>query len=146
MSLSDGGSKMSKSDPNEGSRIHLLDPPEVIQRKVKRAKTDPVMGLSFDPGRPEAANLLGLYAVLSGRGREAAALECADMGWGRFKPLLTETLVESVRPIQERYAAISADPGGIEAVLGRGRERAEAVASATLARLQGALGFLPRRH
>jgi tryptophanyl-tRNA synthetase len=143
MSLGDGRSKMSKSDPNEGSRIHLLDPPEVIQRKIKRAKTDPVIGLSFDPERPEAANLLGLYAVLSGRGRDLAAAECADMGWGRFKPLLTEALIESLRPIQERYAAIAADPGGIESVLGRGRERAESVAAATLTRLRQALGFLP---
>ncbi|MCF8132461.1 MAG: tryptophan--tRNA ligase [Synechococcus sp. Tobar2m-G35] len=144
MSLVDGRSKMSKSDPNEGSRILLLDPPEVIQRKIKRAKTDPVMGLSFEPDRPEAANLLGLYAVLSGRGRALAEADCADMGWGRFKPLLTEALVESLRPIQERYAAIAADPGAIETVLDRGRERAEAVADATLARLRQALGFLSR--
>ena len=86
MSLTDGRSKMSKSDPNEGSRITLLDPPELITKKIKRAKTDPERGLEFaNPDRPETDNLLGLYAILSGKGRESAAKECADMGWGEFK-------------------------------------------------------------
>jgi tryptophanyl-tRNA synthetase len=136
---------MSKSDPNEGSRINLLDPPELITKKVKRAKTDPVMGLEFDnPERPETDNLLGLYALLSGKGRDAAASECTQMGWGTFKPLLAETLVESLRPIQERYASLSADPTELDRVLLQGRERANAVAEATLERTRQALGFLPR--
>jgi tryptophanyl-tRNA synthetase len=144
MSLTDGTSKMSKSDPNEGSRIALLDPPELIGRKIRRARTDPTMGLEFgNPERPEADNLLGLYAVLSGRGREAVAVECAEMGWGRFKPLLTEATVEALRPIQERYRALRTDPGTLEQVLADGRERARAVADATLQRVRDALGFLP---
>ena len=74
MSLTDGRSKMSKSDPNEGSRITLLDPPELITKKIKRAKTDPERGLEFgNPDRPETDNLLGLYAILSGKEREQAA-------------------------------------------------------------------------
>ena len=145
MSLTDGRSKMSKSDPNEGSRINLLDDPELITKKVKRAKTDPVMGLEFDnPERPETDNLLGLYALLSGKGREAAANECAAMGWGTFKPLLAETLVEALRPIQERYASLNADPAELDRVLQRGRDRANAVAEATLERTREVLGFLPR--
>jgi tryptophanyl-tRNA synthetase len=145
MSLTDGRSKMSKSDPNEGSRITLLDPPELITRKIKRAKTDPVMGLEFgNPERPEADNLLGLYALLSGRGREAAAAECAAMGWGSFKPLLAETVVEALRPVQERYSELRRDPATLEAVLRSGRERADAVAQTTLERVRSALGFLPR--
>lgn len=144
MSLSDGTSKMSKSDPNEGSRIALLDPPELISRKIKRARTDPTMGLEFgNPERPEADNLLGLYAVLSGRGRAAVASECAEMGWGRFKPLLAEAAVEALRPIQQRYHDLRVDPGALEAVLTEGRERAAAVADATLQRVRDALGFLP---
>jgi tryptophanyl-tRNA synthetase len=144
MSLSDGTSKMSKSDPNEGSRIALLDPPELISQKIKRARTDPTMGLEFgNPERPEADNLLGLYAVLSGRGRTAVASECAEMGWGRFKPLLAEAAVEALRPIQRRYGELRADPGSLEGVLAEGRERAAAVADATLQRVRDALGFLP---
>jgi tryptophanyl-tRNA synthetase len=121
----------------------LLDSPEVITKKVKRAKTDPVMGLEFgNPERPETDNLLGLYALLSGKGREAAAAECAAMGWGTFKPLLAETLVEALRPIQERYNDLSADPAELDRVLKAGSERANAVAQATLERTREALGFL----
>jgi tryptophanyl-tRNA synthetase len=98
MSLTDGTKKMSKSDPSELSRIDLLDPPELIQKKIKRCKTDPVRGLAFgDPDRPECNNLLTLYMLLSGQSQEAVAAECADMGWGQFKPLLTETMVSALR-------------------------------------------------
>ncbi len=144
MSLTDGRSKMSKSDPNEGSRITLLDPPELITKKIKRAKTDPVMGLEFgNPERPEADNLLGLYALLSGQSRTAVAAECAEMGWGKFKPLLAEAAVEALRPIQERYGQWRQDPASLEQVLSQGRQRAQAVAEATLERVRSALGFLP---
>jgi tryptophanyl-tRNA synthetase len=144
MSLTDGGSKMSKSDPNEGSRITLLDPPELITKKIKRAKTDPTMGLEFgNPERPEADNLLGLYAILSGLGRDAAARECAQMGWGQFKPLLAEATVEALRPVQERYRELRQDASLLAAVLQQGRERATAVADATLSRVRDSLGFLP---
>jgi tryptophanyl-tRNA synthetase len=143
MSLTDGSSKMSKSDPNEGSRITLLDPPELITKKFKRAKTDPTMGLEFgNPERPEADNLLGLYAILSGLGRDAAARECAQMGWGQFKPLLAEAAVEALRPVQERYRELRQDPGALDTVLKQGRERATTVAEATLGRVRDALGFL----
>jgi tryptophanyl-tRNA synthetase len=145
MSLTDGTSKMSKSDPNEGSRITLLDPPEAITRKIRRAKTDPVMGLEFgNPERPEADNLLGLYALLAGRSREQAAAECASMGWGTFKPMLAEATVEALRPVQARYAELRGDPATLEQVLRSGRQRAAAVAGATLERVRNALGFLPR--
>jgi tryptophanyl-tRNA synthetase len=144
MSLTDGSSKMSKSDPNEGSRINLLDPPELVTKKIKRAKTDPVMGLEFgNPERPEADNLLGLYALLAGRSADQAASECAQMGWGQFKPLLAEAAVEALRPLQQRYAELRADRPTLETVLQQGRERAAAVADATLARVKDALGFLP---
>jgi tryptophanyl-tRNA synthetase len=143
MSLTDGRSKMSKSDPNEGSRINLLDPPELISRKIKRAKTDPQMGLEFgNAERPEADNLLSLYALLAGRSREAAAAECAAMGWGAFKPLLAEAAVAALSPLQERYRDLRSDPRYLEAVLRQGRDRASDVAAATLARVRQSLGFL----
>lgn len=143
MSLTDGRSKMSKSDPNEGSRITLLDPPDLITKKIKRAKTDPQMGLEFgNPDRPETDNLLGLYAILSGKGREAAAQECADMGWGKFKPLLAESAVSALEPIQTRYNELMADRGELNRVLSAGRDRANAVAEATVDRVRTSLGFL----
>ena len=146
MSLTDGRSKMSKSDPNEGSRITLLDPPELITKKIKRAKTDPQMGLEFgNPERPETDNLLGLYAILSGKGRPAVAEECAEMGWGRFKPLLAEAAVAALEPIQARHRELMADPAELDNVLAAGRDRAETVAVSTLERVRSAMGFAPRR-
>lgn len=142
MSLTDGTRKMSKSDPSDMSRIDLVDPPEVIQRKIKRCKTDPVKGLAFDdPERPECHNLLTLYMVLSGQTRDAVAAECADMGWGQFKPLLTETVVEALRPIQEKLQALMADRTYLESVLKQGRDKAEAIATTTLAKAKTALGY-----
>ena len=143
MSLTDGRSKMSKSDPNEGSRITLLDPPELITKKIKRAKTDPERGLEFgNPERPETDNLLGLYALLSGKGREAAAAECSEMGWGQFKPLLAEATVAALDPIQKRYHELMEDRAQLLAVLETGRQRAGAVADASVQRVRAALGFL----
>ena len=145
MSLTDGRSKMSKSDPNEGSRITLLDPPELITKKIKRAKTDPERGLEFgNPERPETDNLLGLYAILSGRGREAAAAECAEMGWGQFKPLLAEATVAALEPIQARHRELMADRSELDQVLADGQQKAETVANATLERVRDALGFAKR--
>ena len=143
MSLTDGRSKMSKSDPNEGSRITLLDPPELITKKIKKAKTDPERGLEFgNPDRPETDNLLGLYAILSGKGREAAAQDCADMGWGQFKPLLAEATVAALEPIQQRYRELMDDRSQLESVLRNGRERASAVAEANVQRVRQSMGFL----
>ncbi len=145
MSLTDGRSKMSKSDPNEGSRITLLDPPELITKKIKRAKTDPKRGLEFsNPDRPETDNLLGLYAILSGKGREAAADECADMGWGQFKPLLADAAVAALEPIQARHKELMADRVELDRVLAKGRDQAESVANASLERVRDALGFAKR--
>jgi len=145
MSLTDGRQKMSKSDPNEASRISLLDPPELIRRKIKRAKTDPVMGLEYDnPDRPESHNLLGLYALLTNKSPQEALDECDGMGWGRFKPLLAEATVASLEPIQERHRELIGNQPYLDAVLLDGAEKASAVADATLERLNRALGLLPR--
>ncbi|MBD2357729.1 tryptophan--tRNA ligase [Tolypothrix sp. FACHB-123] len=142
MSLTDGTRKMSKSDPSELSRINLLDTPEQIANKIKRCKTDPVRGLTFDdPERPECNNLLTLYLLLSGKKKEDVAAECKDMGWGQFKPLLTETAIASLKPIQEKYQAIMADKGYLESVLREGRQKAETVAKQTLAEVKAALGY-----
>lgn len=142
MSLTDGTKKMSKSDPSDQSRIDLTDPPNVITKKIKRAKTDPERGLEFDnPERPECNNLLGLYQLLSGQTKEAVAQECADMGWGQFKPLLAETTVEALKPIQERYDELMSDRTYLKQVLADGKERAQAVAAPTLEKVKKAMGF-----
>ncbi|AFY50779.1 tryptophanyl-tRNA synthetase [Nostoc sp. PCC 7524] len=142
MSLTDGTRKMSKSDPSELSRINLLDTPDQIANKIKRCKTDPVRGLTFDdPERPECNNLLTLYMLLSGKAKEEVAAECQDMGWGQFKPLLTETAINALKPIQEKYQQIMDDKGYLESVLRDGREKAEAIANQTLKDVKAALGY-----
>ncbi len=142
MSLTDGTKKMSKSDPSAQSRINLLDSPDEIRQKIKRCKTDPVRGLAFDdPERPECQNLLTLYMLLSNQSKAAVAEECAEMGWGQFKPLLTETTVEALRPIQARYHELMADPLAVQTVLKTGREQAETVAQDTLDQVKTALGY-----
>ncbi len=142
MSLTDGTRKMSKSDPSEQSRINLLDTPDEIKRKIKRCKTDPVRGLTFDdPERPECNNLLGLYMLLSNQSKDAVAAECQDMGWGQFKPLLTDTVVAALEPIQTKYHEIMSDRPYLESVLRQGRENAEEIANATLNRVKTAMGF-----
>ncbi|MEH2174505.1 tryptophan--tRNA ligase [Nostoc sp.] len=142
MSLADGTRKMSKSDPSELSRISLLDSPEQIQYKIKRCKTDPIRGLTFDdPARPECNNLLTLYTLLSGKKKEDVAVECQDMGWGQFKPLLTDTIIEALKPIQEKYHSITADKSYLESVLRDGGEKARAIANQTLSQVKAALGY-----
>ena len=145
MSLTDSTKKMSKSDESELSRINLLDPPDVIQKKIKKCKTDPVKGLVFDdPDRPECNNLLTLYTILSGKSKSDVAIEAQDMGWGQFKPLLTETVIESLKPIQDKYQSIMDDKNYLQSVLKDGQHKAETVANETLIRVKNALGFLPK--
>ncbi|MCT7984638.1 tryptophan--tRNA ligase [Laspinema sp. A4] len=142
MSLTDGTKKMSKSDPSELSRINLLDPPDAIVKKIKKCKTDPMRGLVFDdPERPECHNLLTLYQLLSGKTKEEVAAECQEMGWGQFKPLLTETTIEALKPIQEQYKEIMGDRTHLESVLREGREKASVIANTTLNRVKTAFGY-----
>ena len=142
MSLTDGTSKMSKSDPSELSRINLLDPPDVITKKIKRCKTDVIKGLEFDnPERPECNNLLTLYELFSAKTKEEVITECQDLGWGKFKPLLTEATIEALTPIQTKYKAVMDDQGYLKSVLAQGKQKAEAIANQTLEKVKKALGY-----
>ncbi len=143
MSLTDGSKKMSKSDPNENSRISLLDSPELITKKIKKAKTDSFMGLEFDNSdRPEADNLLTIYSLLSDQGKESALEECAGMGWGKFKPLLIDATVSALGPIQEKYNELMDDQTELKSVLQEGRNKAEKVSQKTVERVREALGLI----
>ncbi len=142
MSLQDGTMKMSKSDPTEMSRIHLLDDPDTIHKKIKRCKTDAIRELAFDPDRPEAMNLLTLYQVFSNKTKETVEQECSQMrGWGDFKTALTEVIIDNLLPIQQKYYKIIAEPGYLDQVLRSGTEKAAAVANETLRRVKQALGL-----
>ncbi|MGB3574464.1 MAG: tryptophan--tRNA ligase, partial [Phormidesmis sp.] len=101
-------------------------------------------GLAFDdPDRPECNNLLGIYQLLSDQTKEAVAAECKEMGWGQFKPLLAETTVEALRPIQEKYTELMSDRTYLHQVLAEGKEKAQAVAAPTLEKVKTAMGFIP---
>ena len=143
MSLSDGRSKMSKSDSSDLSRINLLDPPDLIHKKIKRCKTDSAKGLEFDNNdRPECNNLLNLYTLLSGKTKQDVLQECRDMGWGQFKPLLADTTIEALTPIQEKYHSIITDKYYLDSVLKEGKDKAETIANETLSKVKHSLGYL----
>ncbi|XWS72510.1 hypothetical protein CRYUN_Cryun02cG0046100 [Craigia yunnanensis] len=145
MSLSDGLSKMSKSAHSDQSRINLLDPKDVIANKIKRCKTDSFPGLELDnPERPECNNLLSIYQLISSKTKEEVAQECQDMNWGTFKTLLTDALVDHLRPIQVRYEEIISDPAYLDGVLAEGATKAAAISDATLNNVFQAMGFLRR--
>ena len=146
MSLSDGSSKMSKSDPNDNSRINLLDPPELIRSKVKKCKTDALQGLEWDnPERPEATNLLNIYQAVQPvpTTRDEILERVGDMSWGEFKPVLADAIVDHLSPIQDKYYAIRNDEVYLRKVLADGAASANEIASQTLASARIAMGFVP---
>jgi tryptophanyl-tRNA synthetase len=146
MSLRDGTAKMSKSDPSDMSRINLSDDSETIAQKIRKAKTDaePLPATMADlADRPEARNLVGIYAAFAGRTADEVLADYAGSGFGAFKPALAELTVETLRPIRERYLELLAHPGEIDAILARGAERAAVLARPTLEGAYAALG-LPR--
>lgn len=145
MSLQDGASKMSKSAESDLSRINLLDTPDEIINKVKRAKTDAFDGLEFDnQDRPEAKNLMTIYQCVTGMTQEEVIADVGSMRWGEFKPRLSEALVEHLRPIQARYKEVMDDTNVLDGILSRGAEIAEVEAQATLQNVRQAMGF-PQR-
>ena len=142
MSLNDGLKKMSKSDPNDGSRINILDSPDTIQKKIKRCKSDSHIGLEFNNDkRPESRNLIMIYSMISGKDIKELEEDFSETGWGTFKQLITEKLIESLQPIQDRYKILIDDPHELNKILIKGKEKAEAVANETLQRVKTNLGF-----
>ena len=142
MSLQDGLRKMSKSDPNDNSRINLLDSADIITKKIKRAKSDSFSGIEFNnDSRPESKNLLMIYSILNGREIKDLEKEFSDIGWGIFKKLVYEQLIESLKPIQEKYKLLIDDPHQINKILLDGKEKAQEVANKTLKRVKTKLGF-----
>jgi tryptophanyl-tRNA synthetase len=145
MSLTDGTNKMSKSDENDNSRINVLDPPKVIREKIKKCKTDAFQGIEWDnPERPEATNLLNIYAAVQPeRTREDILEEVSDLSWGEFKPLLADAIVNHLEPIQTKYAQVRADDEYLMSVLKDGADAANDIASSTLHATRVAMGFVP---
>lgn len=145
MSLRDGSAKMSKSDPSDMSRINLTDDADTIMTKVKKAKTDPEP-LPSDKGgldgRPEAANLVGIYAAMSGESQDAILARFGGEGFGKFKPALGEVLVESLAPINARFIDLRQDRAALDAILHKGAAKARELAVPTLDKAYAALGLV----
>jgi len=148
MSLRDGTAKMSKSDPSEMSRINLSDDADEVMRKVKKAKTDPeplpseAAGLE---GRPEAANLVSIYAAMADCPVETVLRDFGGQGFGAFKPALGDLLVEKLAPISARFTELRQDRESLDAILARGALKAREAGRPVLDAAYDALGLVRGR-
>jgi tryptophanyl-tRNA synthetase len=145
MSLRDGSAKMSKSDPSDMSRINLVDDADTIMQKIRKAKTDPEPLPSEEAGlagRPEAANLVAIYAAMDGTNVPDVLRQFGGEGFGRFKPALGEVMVAALAPIAERFRELRADRESLDAILARGAARARELGRPTLDAAYAALGLV----
>ena len=145
MSLRDGSKKMSKSDPSDMSRINMTDNAETIAKKIRKAKTDPdglpseVAGLE---GRPEARNLVNIYAALADSSVEAVLGHAGGKQFSEFKPMLVDIAVEKLAPISTEMAQLMQDPAAIDQVLKDGAGRAREIAAPILTKTYDIVGML----
>jgi tryptophanyl-tRNA synthetase len=148
MSLRDGTTKMSKSDPSDMSRINMTDDADAIAQKIRKAKTDPeplpdhVDGLK---DRPEARNLVNIYAALSDSSPADVLSEFAGHGFGAFKPKLADLAVSKLEPISSEMTQLMSDETEIDRVLGKGAMRAEAIAQPILEQTYDIVGMIRSR-
>jgi tryptophanyl-tRNA synthetase len=148
MSLRDGASKMSKSDMSDNSRINLTDDRDQIAQKIRKAKTDPDALPSEEAGlegRPEAQNLVGIYAALAGSSVGAVLAEFGGKGFGDFKPALADLSVEVLSPIGDNMRSLLENVDHIDHILEGGAARAEAIAAPIIDEVNEIVGFLGRK-
>lgn len=144
MALQDPTKKMSKSDDNPANSIGLLDPPDVIRKKLKRAVTDSDAEVRYHADKPGVSNLLTLYTVATGETVAALESRYAGQGYGAFKQDLAEVIVHLLAPIQQEYQALREDENYLHALLKSGAERALVRAVPVLQKVQEALGLITR--
>ena len=145
MSLRDGATKMSKSDVSENACIFLTDEADAIARKIKKAKSDPEPLPSEPAGleeRPEARNLVGIYAALSGKSDAEVLQEFGGQGFGVFKPALAELVVEKIAPIGEELRRLEGDEAYLREILLAGVERANEIADPIVKEVKEIVGFI----
>jgi len=145
MSLRDGTKKMSKSDPSDMSRLNLNDDTDTLAQKIRKAKTDGDLlpaKASLLEGRPEAQNLVGIYAALMDQSRDTVCAEFEGKGFGDFKKALTEVVVTKLAPITEEMKRLQADTAYIDSILKDGAARAQAIAAPILMDVKKAVGYL----
>ena len=142
MSLTSPEKKMSKSDANENAVVRMLDTPDAILRKFKRAVTDSDGCVRAGADKPGVTNLMSIYGVLTGKSFADIEREFDGRGYGEFKQAVAQTVVDALRPIQQEYARLLADRGYLDGVLAEGAVRAGAIARHTLAKVYKKIGFL----
>jgi tryptophanyl-tRNA synthetase len=142
MSLDDASKKMSKSNPNPGSYIALLDEPDVIRKKISRAVTDSGREIRYDPGtKPEVSNLISIYSHCANLSIAEVEAKYEGQGYGPFKKDLAEAVVAALEPIQKRYKDVR-ESGDLKRILREGAEKASAVAEKTLKSVKEKMGFV----
>ena len=145
MSLRDGSKKMSKSDPSDMSRINLTDDADTIAKKIRKAKTDPeplpseAAGLE---GRPEARNLINIYAALSDKSVDQVMAEVGGKAFSEFKPALADLAVAQMAPISDEMSRLMQDPEEIDRILAAGSDRARAIAAPILRKTYEIIGMV----
>lgn len=145
MSLRDGSAKMSKSDASDNSRINLTDDRDVIAKKFRKARTDGdalPAEIADLKDRPEALNLVTIFAALADRKRDDVLADFAGKGFADFKAALTDLAVEKLGPITDEMNRLKADPGHVDGILRDGAKRATAIAEPILGEVQDIVGFL----
>jgi len=144
MSLRDGNSKMSKTDPSDQSRINLIDSDDLIAQKIRKAKTDPEpLPESVDAleGRPEAKNLVGIYAAVTGETVDQVLQRFAGQGFGAFKPALADALIALLSPLRARLEHFRQDPAELDRLLAQGAQRAAELGRPVLEKAYTAVGL-----
>ena len=141
MGLDEPTKKMSKSADGQYHSIGLLDEPKMIRKKLGRAVTDSQRDIVFDERRPGVTNLLTIYRALSGQSQADIESHFAHKGYGDLKGELADLVIASLEPIQQRYRDVTADPGYIDEILSRGRQRARPVAEATMKTVRQLMGL-----
>jgi tryptophanyl-tRNA synthetase len=145
MDLQQPTAKMSKTAVSPQGTLTLLDPPELVTKKVRSAVTDSGSEVTYDPaGKPGVANLLQILAATTGREIPDVTAGFAGQGYGALKQAVADAVVEFLAPLQDRYAALVEDPATVDSALATGAEKAESIASKVLARARQAVGLLPR--
>ena len=141
MSLTEPTRKMSKSDDDLNGSLLLLDTPDIIRKKLARATTDSERTIVFDENRPGVYNLLTIYELLSGQSRAQIESHFSGKGYGDLKKDLAEVVIESLRPIRERHAALMADAPALDGIMRTGAEYCAEIANKTLKDTQKAMGL-----
>ncbi|PAF52868.1 tryptophan--tRNA ligase [Helicobacter sp. 13S00477-4] len=142
MGLDDPNNKMSKSALGTNHAIFLLDTPEEITKKIKKATTDSLNSIVFDKNRAGLYNLLNIYQILTNKSTEAIEKDFEGKGYGLFKSAVAEVIIENLRPIREKYQELSAEKGYIEEILKTGTQKVRPIAKATYDKVKELVGLI----